>query len=98
MMFSKTGCWPSNDHGSQYRSIILYADAAQKSAAEESRGRAQRSLAEPITTEIIPLAEFWPAEDYHQDYFAKHPGQGYCSVVIRPKIGKWKKAWAEPAG
>ena len=78
------------DMGSQYRSIILYCDAAQKAAAEKSRAEAQKSLGDPITTEIVPLARFWPAEDHHQDYFAKHPDEGYCSVVIRPKVEKLK--------
>ena len=79
-----------HDMGSQYRSIILYSDAAQKAAAEKSRAEAQKSRGEPITTEIVPLAKFWPAEAYHQDYFAKHPDEGYCSVVIRPKVEKLK--------
>ena len=85
-----------NDVGPQYRSIILSADAAQQAAAERSRAEAQRGLGDPITTEIVPLTEFWPAEDYHQDYFAKHPNQGYCAVVIRPKIAELKHALAEP--
>ena len=80
-----------NDMGSQYRSIILYASPSQKEAAEKSRAEAQKTYAEPITTEIVPLAKFWPAEEYHQDYFAKHPNEGYCSVVIRPKVSKLKK-------
>ena len=80
-----------NDMGSQYRSIILYADPAQKAAAEASRAQAQKSRSDPITTEIVPLVKFWQAEDYHQDYFAKHPDEGYCSVVIRPKVDKLKK-------
>jgi peptide-methionine (S)-S-oxide reductase len=80
-----------NDHGSQYRSIILYADDAQKLAAEKSRAEAQKTFRDPIATEIAPLAKFWPAEDYHQDYFAKHPDDGgYCSFVIAPKIEKLK--------
>ncbi len=78
------------DMGSQYRSIILYSDPAQKAAAEKSRAEAQKSHSDPITTEIVPLSKFWPAEDYHQDYFAKHPDEGYCSVVIRPKVDKLK--------
>jgi peptide-methionine (S)-S-oxide reductase len=80
-----------NDHGTQYRSIILYSDPAQKAAAEQSRDEAQRLLSQPITTDISPLTQFWPAEDYHQDYFTKHPNQGYCSVVIRPKITQLKR-------
>ncbi len=80
-----------NDHGPQYRSIILYADEAQKAAAEKSRTEAVRKFPDPITTEIVPLKKFWPAEDYHQDYFAKNPDAGYCRVVIKPKVDKLKK-------
>ena len=77
-----------NDMGSQYRSIILYADQAQREAAEKSRALAQKAFSGPITTEIVPLGRFWRAEEHHQDYFAKHPDEGYCSVVIRPKVEK----------
>jgi peptide-methionine (S)-S-oxide reductase len=89
-----------NDMGSQYRSIILYADAAQKAAAERSKAAAQKAHEDPITTEIVPLEKFWPAEDYHQDYFEKHPDQGYCAAVIRPKVEKLKRLLAteKPAG
>jgi peptide-methionine (S)-S-oxide reductase len=80
-----------NDMGSSYRSIILYSSPAQKAAAERSRAEAQKSHAEPITTEIVPLVKFWQAEDYHQDYFDKHPDEGYCAVVIRPKVDKLKR-------
>jgi peptide-methionine (S)-S-oxide reductase len=86
-----------NAMGSSYRSIILYANAEQKAAAEKSRSEAQKLHDLPITTEIVPLVKFWPAEDYHQDYFEKHPDEGYCSVVIRPKVKKLKsmldKGW-----
>ena len=81
-----------NDMGAQYRSIILYSDAAQKAAAEASKAEAQARFTKKITTEIVLLKVFWPAEDYHQDYFAKHPNQGYCAVVIRPKLEKLKGA------
>jgi len=77
-----------NDQGPQYRSIILYADPAQKAAAEKSKAEAGQRFRNPITTEIAALTTFWPAEDYHQDYFAKNPEQGYCSYVIAPKIRK----------
>ncbi|MFA6962356.1 MAG: peptide-methionine (S)-S-oxide reductase MsrA [Opitutaceae bacterium] len=80
-----------NDHGTQYRSIILYADAAQKAAAEKSLAEAVPKFSKPITTEIVPLTKFWPAEDYHQDYFAKNPDAGYCRYVIQPKVDKLKK-------
>jgi peptide-methionine (S)-S-oxide reductase len=79
-----------NDMGSQYRSIILYASPVQKAAAEKSKADAQKTHSDPITTEIVPLTKFWQAEDYHQDYFAKHPDAGYCAVVIRPKVEKLK--------
>jgi peptide-methionine (S)-S-oxide reductase len=86
-----------NDMGSQYRSIILYANPEQKKAAEASRAAEQKKLDEPITTQIVPLQKFWQAEDYHQDYFAKHPDEGYCSVVIRPKVDKLKRLLATPS-
>jgi peptide-methionine (S)-S-oxide reductase len=75
-----------NDEGPQYRSIILYADEAQHIAAEASRARAQQRFRDAITTQIVPLTAFWPAEEEHQDYFAKHPERGYCQYVIAPKV------------
>jgi peptide-methionine (S)-S-oxide reductase len=83
-----------NDHGPQYRSIILYANAAQKAAAEKSRAEAAKVFRDPITTEIVPLEKFWPAEAVHQDFFRRNPGQGYCAVVIAPKIKKLEKQLA----
>jgi peptide-methionine (S)-S-oxide reductase len=80
-----------NDHGPQYRSIILYASEEQKVAAEKSRQKASETFRDPITTEIVPLKKFWVAENYHQDYFAKNPSAGYCSFVIAPKIRKLEK-------
>ena len=80
-----------NDHGPQYRSIILYTDDTQKAAAMKSRIEAGKTFRDPITTEIVPLTKFWPAEAYHQDYFAKNPHAGYCSFVIAPKIKKLKE-------
>ena len=85
-----------NDMGPQYRSIILYANAAQKAAAEKSRAEAQKIFRDPITTEIVPLTQFWPAEGYHQDYFAKNPDAGYCQFVIAPKVKKLQEHM--PAG
>jgi peptide-methionine (S)-S-oxide reductase len=80
-----------NDHGPQYRSIILYANAEQKAVAEKSRDVAAKTFRDPITTEIVPLEKFWPAEKYHQDYFRRNPNAGYCSYVIAPKIKKLEK-------
>lgn len=79
------------DIGTQYRSIILYQNAAQKEAAEKSLKKAQESWDKPIVTQIVPLKEFWPAEEYHQSYFARNPEQAYCAAVVRPKIDKLKK-------
>jgi peptide-methionine (S)-S-oxide reductase len=76
------------DHGTQYRSTILYTDESQRAAAEASKKKAAAHFPEPIVTEIVPLKKFYAAEDYHQHYFAKHPEQGYCKVVIKPKIEK----------
>jgi peptide-methionine (S)-S-oxide reductase len=81
-----------NDHGPQYRSIILYADAGQKAAAEKSKAEAGKVFRDPLTTEIVPLEKFWPAEEYHQDYFRRNPNAGYCSFVIAPKIKKLEHA------
>jgi len=80
------------DVGPQYRSIILYQTPAQKTAAEASIARAQPSFDRPIVTELVPLDRFWPAEDYHQDYFRKNPQAGYCRVVIAPKVEKLQQA------
>lgn len=78
------------DEGTQYRSIILYKDEAQKAAAEKVKAEAQNDWPDPIVTEIKPLQAFYPAEDYHQDYFAKNPTQGYCRLVVAPKVQKFK--------
>lgn len=79
------------DVGTQYRSIILFHDEAQKEAAEKSKAKTQMELSRPIVTEIVPLLKFYPAEDYHQDYFRNNPEQAYCQAVVRPKVEKFKK-------
>lgn len=79
------------DVGTQYRSAIYYADDAQRAAAEASRDAAQKLWDRPVVTEIAPLDIFYPAEDYHQDYYAKNPGQGYCVAVINPKLRKLRE-------
>lgn len=83
-----------NDIGPQYRSIILYANAEQKAAAEKSKAAAAKVFRDPITTEIAPLEKFWVAEEYHQDYFRRNPNAGYCAYVIAPKIKKLEKELA----
>ncbi len=76
------------DRGTQYRSTIMFHSEEQKKIAEKSKAAAQKDFKEPIVTEIVPLKKFYPAEDYHQDYFALNPDKGYCTVVIRPKLLK----------
>jgi peptide-methionine (S)-S-oxide reductase len=79
------------DVGTSYRSIILYQDENQKAIAEKVKADAQKDWPDPIVTEIEPLTAFYRAEDYHQDYFAKNPGQGYCRLVVAPKVKKFEK-------
>jgi peptide-methionine (S)-S-oxide reductase len=76
------------DHGTQYRSIILYSDDAQQKAAEASKARAAKRFKDPIVTQIVPLKAFYPAEDYHQNYYNSNKNQGYCQFVITPKLKK----------
>ena len=85
------------DMGTQYRSIVLYADEEQRVAAERAVAKASARWASPIVTEMAPLRDFWPAEDYHQDYFAKNPNYGYCRAVVAPKLKK-ALAFVEGAG
>ena len=76
------------DEGDQYRSVIFYTSEEQHKVALEAKRKAQGNYSDPIVTEVVPLVKFWRAEDYHQDYFNQHPGQGYCTFVIRPKVRK----------
>jgi peptide-methionine (S)-S-oxide reductase len=83
------------DVGTSYRSIILYKDANQKEIAQKVKAEAQKDWSDPIVTEIVPLQTFYKAEDYHQDYFAKNPEQGYCRLVVAPKVKKFEKLLQE---
>lgn len=83
-----------NDVGPQYRSAIFYANEQQKSVAEASIARAQTLWPDPIVTELTALEMFYPAEDYHQDYFANNPENAYCQIVINPKLKKLKEKFA----
>ena len=75
-----------NDVGTQYRSVIYTHDETQKEAAEKSKADAGKNFNTPIITEISTLPKFYKAEDYHQDYFALNPNQGYCNAIIGPKL------------
>jgi peptide-methionine (S)-S-oxide reductase len=85
------------DVGTQYRSIILYHNEAQKAIAEQSKRETDASdlWPNPIVTEIAPLGAFYPAEDYHQDYYRQNRFQPYCLAVIDPKLRKFRKEFEE---
>lgn len=76
------------DEGDQYRSAIFFAGEEQKQTAIRAKAAAQKNWDDPIVTEITPLGKFYPAEDYHQNYFKNNPNQGYCTFVIKPKVKK----------
>lgn len=86
-----------NDIGTQYRSAIFYSDARQKKEAEDMIRSLteQKIFDDKIVTKIEPLKEFFPAENYHQNYFANNPTQGYCSAVINPKVAKIRKEFSK---
>jgi peptide-methionine (S)-S-oxide reductase len=86
-----------NDIGTQYRSAIFYHDENQKNLAEAYKAKleAESIWNRPITTEIVPFEKFWPAEDYHQNYYNNNPGKGYCSLVITPKLDKFTRVFKE---
>ena len=81
------------DTGTQYRSVIYYATPEEKTLIDASLAKANaESWGGKIVTEVSALPEFYPAEDYHQDYYKKNPSAGYCRVVIKPKLDKLKKS------
>jgi len=85
------------DVGTQYRSAIFYHSPAQKEIAEAviRELEAAQLWPDPIVTEVTAFDQFYPAEDHHQEYFARNPGQGYCRVVIAPKVAKFRKLYLE---
>ena len=83
-----------NDVGTQYRSGIYLHDESQRALAEAVRAEADRAHGGRVVTEIEPLQNYSRAEDYHQHYFANHPGQGYCAHVVGPKVEKFRKTFA----
>ena len=84
-----------NDEGTQYRSVIFYASEAQKKEAEAIINELAREKAfrNPIVTEVVPLTAFYPAEDYHREYYKRNSGQPYCQFVIAPKLAKFRAHW-----
>jgi len=88
-----------NDSGTQYRSGIYYSTPEQQAVADDliREMRQDQLFGAPIVTEVLPLANYWPAEDYHQDFFARNPHQGYCLAVAAPKVAKFRKTFARLA-
>jgi peptide-methionine (S)-S-oxide reductase len=88
-----------NDHGTQYRSGIYTTMPEQKQVADDLIREMSRDglFGAPIVTEVLPLANYWPAEDYHQDFFERNPTQGYCLAVAAPKVAKFRKTFARLA-
>ena len=86
-----------NDVGTQYRSGIYYTTPEQKQVADDMiRAIMQEKLfGRPVVTEVLPMQNYWPAEDYHQDFFEKNPTQGYCLAVAAPKVAKFRKTFTE---
>ncbi len=80
------------DEGTQYRSIILYHDGAQKAAAEGiiKELTDEKVFRSPMVTQVVPFEKFYPAEDYHRDYFRRNPGKPYCQAIIAPKLSKFR--------
>jgi peptide-methionine (S)-S-oxide reductase len=84
-----------NDVGTQYRSIILTHDDAQRETAKSVMTEMASLWPAPLTTEVKPLETFYPAEPEHDDYFARNPWSGYCQVVIAPKVAKFRKQFTD---
>lgn len=85
-----------NDAGTQYRSGIYFSTPEQESVARAVLAEIaeQGVYSRPPVTEVLPLTNYWPAEDYHQDYFERNPNQGYCMAVAAPKVAKFRKTFA----
>lgn len=83
------------DRGSQYRSVIFYADEGQKKIAEKELKKAQKEFDSTIVTETVSFQSFYTAEEYHQNYYEENPSAGYCRLVIDPKIKKLQKKFGK---
>ena len=82
-----------NDIGSSYRTCMFFEDEQQKKLFTEAIERAKKVWGGAIVTTVQPLEQFWMGEEYHQDFFAKNPNQGYCNFVVKPKMDKTAKAF-----
>ena len=84
-----------NDIGTQYRTSMFYRNESEKQLFEAAIERAKNLWDGQIVTEVTQASEFWVGEEYHQDFFAKNPNQGYCNAVVAPKMAKTRKAFAD---
>ncbi|WP_408597899.1 peptide-methionine (S)-S-oxide reductase MsrA [Limnohabitans sp.] len=84
-----------NDVGTQYRSGIYWDDEADRAVAQQVLDEVNPHHAGRVVTELLPLSNYWMAEDYHQDYFANHPNQGYCAFVVAPKVQKFLHTFSD---
>ena len=86
-----------NDSGAQYRSGIYYTTPEQKQVVDQmiQQMTGDKLFGKPIVTEVLPLDNYWPAEEYHQDFFEKNPNQGYCVAVAGPKVAKFRKTFTD---
>lgn len=83
------------DVGPQYASAIFYQSEQQKEIAQQVMAQVQEELGEPVVTRLLAPEHFWSAESYHHNYYAQNPNQGYCQVVISPKLSKFRQRYAE---
>lgn len=83
------------DTGTQYRSAVFFHSPEQQQEAAAAIREAQKAWDDPIVTEVVPFTQFYPAEEYHRDYYLRNPNQGYCRVVIAPKVAKLRAHFLE---
>ncbi len=84
-----------HDVGTQYRSGVYVSNPQDQATVMATLAALQADFSKPLVTEVLPLAHFWPAEDYHQNYFVNNPHQGYCSFVVAPKVGKLRQSFSQ---
>jgi peptide-methionine (S)-S-oxide reductase len=84
-----------NDQGTQYRSGVYYSALSDEAVIVQTLTQLQANYGQPIVTEVEALQHYWPAEDYHQDYFLNNPNQGYCAFVVAPKVVKLEQHFSQ---
>lgn len=83
-----------NDVGTQYRSGIYFSTPEQEQVARALLAELSGAYERPVVTELLPVSDYWPAEDYHQDFFERNPNQGYCQAVAAPKVAKFRQTFS----